>query len=143
MEKKDFLLLVVAAGEGRPLTPVQLQKTLFLIERAKLLETPKSFYEFEPYHYGPFDKDIFSDADLLDKEGLVARLPSDKGTWVDTSIIPKGSVKATVLKKDLSPQSAKFIDDVVRWAQALSFTDLVKTIYKIYPEFRENSVFQS
>jgi uncharacterized protein YwgA len=143
MEKKDFLLLVVAAGEGKSLTPVQLQKTLFLIERAKLPETPKPFYEFEPYHYGPFDKDIYSDAVFLDKEGFVAHLPSDTGTWLDTVITLDGSIKAASLKKGLSPSSAEFIAAVVRWAQPLSFSDLVGTIYKLFPEYRQNSVFQS
>lgn len=142
MEKKDFLLLVVAAGDGRPLTPVQLQKTLFVIDRAKLPETPRPYYEFEPYHYGPFDKDIYSDADLLGKEGSVAHLPSDRGTWIDTVITPDGSLKAASLKKNLSPQSAKFIDDVVRWAQSLTFTDLLRAIYDKFPEYRANSVFQ-
>lgn len=142
MEKKDFLLLVVAAGEGQPLNPVQLQKTLFLIERANLPETPKPFYEFEPYHYGPFDKEIYIDADLLGMEGLVARVSSVRGAWTDTVITAEGTKRATSLGKNLSSSSAKFIADVVRWAQPLSFGDLVGTVYKFFPEYRVNSVFQ-
>lgn len=142
MEKKDFLLLVVAAGDGKPLTPVQLQKTLFLVEQAKLPETPKPFYEFEPYHYGPFDKDVYIDADSLAVEGLVARLRSESGTWTDTVITPNGSMKAALLKKGLSPPSAKFIADVVQWAQSLTFTELLRAIYEKFPVYRENSVFQ-
>ena len=33
MEKEDILLLVVASAKDEPLTPVQLQKTLFLIDK--------------------------------------------------------------------------------------------------------------
>ena len=40
LEGKDFLLLVVAAAEAEPLTPVQLQKALFLINESNLPEAP-------------------------------------------------------------------------------------------------------
>jgi uncharacterized protein YwgA len=142
MERTEFLLLVVAAGDGKPLTPVQLEKTLFLIGRANFPEAPEPFYEFERYHYGPFAKDIYADADILSKEGLVARIRSERGTWTDTVITASGSSKAAALKKSLSPRTIKYIDETVRWAQSLSFSDLLRAIYSQYPEFRENSVFQ-
>ena len=141
MEKQDFLLLVVAAAKDGPLTPVQLQKSLFLIERAHLPEAPPQFYEFAPYDYGPFDAEIYADADLLASEGLVVRIPSSKGTWTDTSITPDGLQRASALESTLSSPSRKYVQDVVQWVQSLSFSDLVRAIYAAYPAFQVNSVF--
>lgn len=142
MDRKDFLLLVVAAGKESPLTPVQLQKSLFLIGQAGLPETRKPYYEFEPYDYGPFDSDIYVDADGLHTQGLVARLPSARGSWIDTAITAGGLEKAAEVKKTLSPQVAKYIEDVVQWVQSQSFAGLLRAIYARHPEFSVNSVFQ-
>ena len=141
MDRKDILLLVVASGGGTPLTPVQLQKSLFMISK-NVKEIPDPFYTFEPYHYGPFDIEIYTDADSLENEGLLASIQSNNGRWTETAINPNGLKKAEVLEKELSEPAAKYVRELVQWAQSLSFSDLVKSIYNIYPEYRENSVFQ-
>ena len=142
MINKDFLLLVVAAGEGKPITPVQLQKSLFLIKEANLVETPDQFYEFEPYHYGPFDANVYSDADILKGDGMVERIPSANGSWTDTLITPDGLAKAKLIENNLSLSTKGYIYTVVQWVQSLSFSTLLRAIYGKYPQYRENSVFQ-
>ena len=142
MERKDFLLLVVAAGKEKPLTPVQLQKSLFLISEANLPEAPNPLYEFEPYHYGPFDSGIYADAGILKEEGLVVRTPSDQGDWIETAITSDGLSKATSLEKGLPDATADYIREVVHWVQSQSFSGLLRAIYSAYPRYRENSVFQ-
>ena len=140
IDRKDFVLMVVAAGGSTPLTPVQLQKSLFLISES-LSEIPESFYEFEPYHYGPFDQDIYLDADKLEAEGLLFSIPSMKGAWLNRAITPAGIQKAKELEGSLSESSQAYIKTLVQWTQSLSFRDLVKSIYAVYPKYRENSVF--
>ena len=142
LEGKDFLLLVVAAGENKPLTPVQLQKTLFLINEAKLLEADESLYNFKPYHYGPFDAQVYNDADILGNEGLVYRLASEEGGWTNTVISPAGLDKAKKIREELPGPWVQYIHELVGWAQKLTFRELVSVIYKMYPQYRENSVFQ-
>jgi len=143
MDRKDVLLLVIAAAEGNPLSPVQLQKTLFLIGKADLKETPAPFYEFEAYDYGPFDVSIYRDAEMLEAEGLVLRPQSSRGNWTDTIISPSGSAKASVLNQDLSLPIKDYLKDLTTWALAQTFASLVRYIYDQWPEFRANSVFQS
>ncbi len=142
MKNKEFLLLVVAAGDGKPITPVQLQKSLFFIREANLIETPDQFYEFEPYHYGPFDATVYSDADVLEGDGMVARVPSASGSWTDTVITTDGLAKAKLIENNLSPSTKEYIHSVVEWVQSLSFSTLLRAIYSKYPQYRENSVFQ-
>lgn len=142
MDKKDFLLLAVSAADGKPVTPVQLQKSLFLMGKAGLPEVPTPFYSFEAYHYGPFSVEIYEDTERLRQEGLVIRTPATDGQWKETTISTQGQLKAHTLAKELSAGTKEFIQAVVQWVQSLSFNDLVRTIYKVYPEFRQNSVFQ-
>ena len=140
LEGKDFLLLVVAAGR-EPLTPVQLQKTLFLINEAKLNEASESLYNFEPYHYGPFDAQVYEDAETLQDEGLVYRLAGE-GRWTNTAISVLGMERARELENSISKPNVQYIHALVDWAQNLTFRELISVIYEMYPQYRENSVFQ-
>jgi uncharacterized protein YwgA len=73
MTPKDWTLLVIAAADPKPLQPVQLQKSLFLLGRNLSPEQlqVKEFYDFQPYDYGPFCSDIYSNAEKLSDEGLI------------------------------------------------------------------------
>ena len=142
MDREDFLLMVVAAGGGMPLTPVQLQKCLFLVGENLKGEIPDQFYEFEPYHYGPFDAEVYSDADSLESQGLLVSMGSSQGTWLDRAITSAGLERAKAAEKELSNSVRTYIQVMVEWAQSLSFSSLVKSIYGEYPQYRKNSVFQ-
>ncbi|MBI2936524.1 MAG: hypothetical protein HYY31_06960 [Chloroflexi bacterium] len=142
MKRQDFLLIAINAAGVTPLTPVQLQKAMFLIFKAALPELPKPFYEFKPYNYGPFCKAIYEDAGALHREGLVHRFPSSEGNWLDTVITPLGQKRAVKLELKLSKPSRDFVHAVLTWVQAQSFSVLVRKIYELYPEFQKNSVFQ-
>ena len=62
MTRQDWLLLVLAAADGKPLSPLQLQKSLFLVgyDLARLVGS--DFYTFRPFDYGPFDAAVYRDA---------------------------------------------------------------------------------
>ena len=141
MKREDWLLLVVAAGD-KPLTPVQLQKTLFLVKEASLPNLPDDFYDFVPYHFGPYDAQVYQDADSLQERGLVVRHKAARGTWTDTSITGSGRSKAEELEEKLPPAITSYIHNLVDWAQGLTFSQLVGAIYRKYPNYRANSVFQ-
>ncbi len=141
MDRKEILLIVVSKAGTTPLTPVQLQKAVFLIAKARLPELPTPFYDFEPYNYGPFCKAIYTDADDMQVKGLVYRIPSGKGHWVDTVITSTGQICAQKLKNNLLQPNLTFIGNVVNWVQSQPFTTLVSKIYELFPEYRQNSVF--
>ena len=60
MTRQDWLLLVLAA-DGKTFSPLQLQKSLFLVgyDLAKLVGS--DFYTFRPFDYGPFDATVYRD----------------------------------------------------------------------------------
>ncbi len=76
--RKDLLLLVLAAADGAPVVGVtRLQKYLYLLQehggwRARLRTT----YNFRPYDFGPFDDQLYADLDFLENLNLIAKEPA-------------------------------------------------------------------
>jgi len=142
MVRRDWVLLAIAAAEGEALSPVQLQKCMFLIGENCKSAVGKRFYKFVPFNYGPFNPTIYDDAQELEAEGLI-RIGQKQGQrWVQYSATPKGINRARELEKDLSEEVLNYLHLVVDWARRQTFQKLVNTIYKHYPQYRKNSVFQ-
>jgi uncharacterized protein YwgA len=145
LEGKDWTLLVIAAGKGSTLTPVQLQKSLFLLSR-NLTRTQlqvAEFYSFKAYDYGPFNAQIYSDAKQLRDEGLVIIDPMDGARYRDYSATVPGLTSAEQLRTELGAEVRDYLDEVVAWTRSLSFDALVRAIYRDYPEMKANSVFRN
>lgn len=142
LRNKDITLLVIASAQGEGLSPVQLQKSLFLIRESGLSGLPDEFYTFVPYNYGPFNADVYNDADELVSEGMVNSVQKSGRTWCTYVISPEGIARASEIREQLPQQLNKHMQDVVDWVKALTFDALLRAIYAKYPGYRENSVFQ-
>jgi hypothetical protein len=143
MTRQELLLTVLACAEGRPFTPVQIQKALFLIsKRMPGIVTSGPIYEFAPYDYGPFDSTVYSDAGALAARGDVVIAPSGTGNWSTYAVSDAGIAhgKATLAAADARAQ--KYVKEVSDWVRAQSFSSLVKAIYDAYPEMKANSIFK-
>ena len=81
MERQRWTLLAIDEAAPSGLSPVQLQKTLFLIGKNLTREVGDSYYSFVPYNYGPFDAHVYSDAEVLIKQGLVFETRSAGRSW--------------------------------------------------------------
>ena len=79
MSRADWTLLAISFAKGRGLSPVQLQKALFLLGRELPGEVGPNFYNFIAYNYGPFDRAVYTDASHLCAQGKVAITPSGNG----------------------------------------------------------------
>lgn len=141
MNRKDWLLLVIAAADGQEFTPAQLQKSVFLLGEERREALDEDFYEFEPYHYGPFCLDVYLDAEALEKQGLIAIHINRSGRWQEYRATVDGLNRALVLKESVEEEVVLLIREKVAWTRNLSFQELIKNIYRQYPRFRANSVF--
>jgi hypothetical protein len=137
----EWAMLVIAAAEGQPMTPVQLQKALFVV--GKNLDLGNGFYRFEPYDYGPFCKQIYADAEGLERAGLV-RITTPQGPWEYKEYLATadGLQRAKELRARLTPKQRDYVGRVVGWVRGRSFKELVTAIYEAYPEMAANSVFK-
>lgn len=140
MDRKDWALLAIAAAEGDPLGPVQLQKSLFLLGESGLVDSDAGrFYVFSKYNYGPFSQSIYHDAEVLEGEGMVSI--SRSGSVRQYRASRRGKTRADELKEQADPGAVEYLGRVVKWACSLTFAQLVRSIYAQFPEYRENSVF--
>ncbi len=142
MDRKDWLLLVIAAAEGDLLSPVQLQKSMFLLGKEQKSAVGKGFYNFIPYAYGPFCVDLYHDAEDLERQGLVSIHLNLSGRWREYRATPAGVERAREIGECTNKQVVDYVSRTVNWIKGMSFHQLVKEIYDKYPAYRKHSVFQ-
>jgi uncharacterized protein YwgA len=140
MEKKDWLLLMVSmAGDGG-LTPVRLQKTLFLLGQQSACRAT-GFYKFTAYNYGPFCSEIYRDAESLEALKLI-EIRREGNRWPEYFITPSGRKRIEELAATIPETIRNYASRLVNWAQALDFAGLVSAIYQAFPKFKAKSVFR-
>jgi uncharacterized protein YwgA len=134
-------LAALAPAGGSPHSPVQVQKLLFLIDRnlSSLLGGPS--FDFQPYHYGPFDRSVYTTLEDLAKQGLVEITQGD-GNWRDYRLTTAGQSRAARVVDGLEERAQRYVQRASVFVRSLSFPELVSAIYKAYPEMRVHSVFQ-
>ena len=137
LSRKDWLLLFLYLPEERFRTDqLRTTKGMFLFSR----QCPGvNNYDFEPYDYGPFSRDLYRDLDRLDAEGQIRRFnisASNRQIFETTS---KGSVLARQLLQDAPSPEAELLTSIKRKVTALNFTDLLSAIYSQYPEYATRS----
>jgi DNA-binding PadR family transcriptional regulator len=138
--RQEWLLLALAIREGQPMTPVQIQKAMFLLgTEAKQLVGPK-FYKFVPYNYGPFDADVYHDLDDLVAKGLVTSGSSGR-SWKMYAVTPAGATAAAKVAQAANERAVRYLGAAVGWVSSMSFPQLVRAIYAKYPQYKANSVF--
>ena len=106
LQRIDWTLMVLAAGGGKPLQPVQLQKSLFLVGRN--VDPVKKglsdgFYDFQPYDYGPFDRLVYEDAERLAVLDLATITMCPGGLYREYAATVSGIQRAKELETELPP----------------------------------------
>jgi DNA-binding PadR family transcriptional regulator len=139
--RQEWLLMALARRNGQPMTPVQIQKAMFLMGMEAKQLVGSGFYKFVPYNYGPFDANVYHDLDILAARGLVAGDSFPGRSWKTYAVTPAGVAEAARVKRAANPTAVLFLGKVVDWVSSMSFPQLVRAIYTKYPAFKANSVF--
>ena len=130
--KEELITGVLGLTPDITFSPVQIQKLFFLLEKKLNL----TYFDFKPYHYGPYDKGLTATLDLLSQEGKI-HIKN-----IDGIIHYQASSTNTLNSSDfLDEQKRKFIKKMTAFIKNLSFKELCMSIYKEYPEMAENSIF--
>lgn len=143
MNRRDLLLAVLACSDGRPYSPVQIQKAIFLVSRnmpSLISQGPR--FNFTPYDYGPFDSSVYSEAEILQDQGYAIVAPSNSGRWSTYAASDAGLGAGREILTRLPPAAREYLASVSRWVRSQSFSSLVKSIYDAYPEMKVNSIFR-
>lgn len=143
MQRSEYVLIGLAPAQGRPHTPVQVQKLFFLLQE-KGQASPSlggTYFDFQPCHFGPYDKDIYSELENLTQQGWIEISFTPSGIR-QYRLTPVGQEQADILLKQLDARSRKFVQKISRWILEKDFFQLVQAIYRAFPRMAENSVFQ-
>lgn len=140
MRRIDVALVMLATANGGDFTPVQIQKAMFLLDREAGHIFTESRYYFRAYDYGPFDKAVYDDLEELARHGYAE---IEQGWTRRYSAKARGVTEGRRLGQTLAPEDYNFIQSVSEFVRSQSFSDLVSSIYRAYPEMRANSIFVS
>jgi hypothetical protein len=143
MDRRELVLVMLTAANGQPYTPVQIQKAIFLISRnmPSVIDNGPGF-AFEPYDYGPFDANVYSEAEALASEGEAVVARAAGGRWNTYAASDHGLERGSQILDRLPPQTSQYIRGVSEWVRKLDFSTLVRSIYDAYPDMRANSIFR-
>ena len=140
MTKREWVLLVINFANEKGLSPLKLQKSVFLLSKNLSEDLDKDFYNFIPYNYGPFSKEIYKDINMLVSDDLIKILEFRDKKWPEYLITSKGEKTSEKLILNLNDKTKKYLEKLVKWINDLSFLELINVIYSNYPEYKVHSV---
>jgi uncharacterized protein YwgA len=126
--RQRIMLAALAAESGSVFAPVQVQKMFFLLDANVATDLGGRQFAFEPYDYGPYDRTVYSELEILARQGLV-------------NIEAAYGVGQRTLGQ-LNPRAREYFQRVSAWVRSLGFAELVGAIYQQYPDMKVNSVFR-
>lgn len=140
MTRNDLTVAMLALADGDAYQPVQIQKAMFLLtDKLPHLVDEGPGYKFRAYDYGPFDDDVYRVAEDEARKGLVEI--NSAGRWKTYAASKDGVARGQEVLSRLSPSDRERLKKISELVRRLSFTELVRAIYKAYPEMKANSVF--
>ena len=149
LNRMDLLLLLLLAdgnkGKNEPIEgKTRLQKQLFLAQKKLQDHKIEMPYSFRPYHYGPYCKEIYSDINLLEKEGIIKEeeITDYYGGIVRVfSLTPQGIKEAqSLIKNTAICAQFNIIQAVKKEYNSMSVVDLVDFTHKAFKDYAKNSV---
>ncbi|MCW5556797.1 MAG: hypothetical protein KIT22_03000 [Verrucomicrobiae bacterium] len=140
--RRDIVLGALAAAPDHLYSPVQVQKLFFLIDK---LVTPqmgaRPFFDFQPYHYGPFDRNVYEEIEHLENDGLVEIVRDQDLRKRRFRLLPGGKDEGATVLNLLKPEVQAFVRNLSEFVRNTSFPQLVSAIYQKFPEMKARSVF--
>ena len=143
LTREDWLLLALSRSPGGAMSPVQIQKALFLFGQEVGDTVGTRYYSFVPYDYGPFDAAVYVDLRRMMHDGHVRGEWNPGRSWQNYTLTVCGRKAAHALEKEADARLIEFLGRIVVWVKGRSFSDLLRSIYAAYPEFAVNSVFRT
>lgn len=122
--RQKIVVALLLHARGEP-TRTQLMKWLFLLRQETSLRDDSAFYDFVPYHYGPFSFEAYRDMDSLAQCSLIEphRL----------SVPAQMRVQAMELEASLAPTVREAIREILGRYGDLRTGLLLDLVYRRYP----------
>jgi len=150
MHRKLLPLALMYAGDGEPIEGrTRLQKLVFLMQKRleEAGEDPlqSDDYEFVPYDYGPFSKELYDDLDDTIARGMVEGREEDLGedkVKYDYEIQDQGKQwVGDQLSKEEAQRILELAEEIKDEYGEVNLSDLIDEVYSRYPKYAENSIY--
>lgn len=145
-DRKILPLALMRANDEEPVEGrTRLQKMIFLTQ--KQLEDPDCFnegYDYFPYDYGPFSKELYEDIDNLVEEGVIEEREETEEDGKKKYYYELTSEGKDTLEEKLQEEGSDSIldkiDEIKSQYNKMDLSELLDKIYAKYPDFAEESV---
>ena len=138
MDREDLVTAALAAGGHRvKYLPVHVQKLFFLIDWELASHVGGPHFRFKPFHYGPFDRQVYRVLDSLAEVGILNVIKrSDLPIYRLSSY---GQEKGEAILATQIPMVAVSLTECAEWVRMQSFQSLLTEIYARYPKMAAKS----
>ena len=127
MLTRQKILISLLKAVDRPVNRLELMKWSFLLRHESKTQGGASFYDFLPYHYGPFSFSLYQEIGKLQDQGFVKQ--SDDTHW------EIGEVAGQSPGRELDNDATS----LAKQHAGTSVDNLLDEIYSKYPQFTVNS----
>jgi uncharacterized protein len=141
MTREELLLAALASTDGE-FSPVQIQKTIFLLDRKVPEWTGGPHFNFKAYDYGPFDQSIYQVLTALRDRGLVEISGDASSKHRRYALTALGREQGVNVLAQQPTEISSYFNQLTEFVKSLGFAQLVSTIYNEFPEMKVNSVFK-
>ena len=132
-----LLAALASAGRSARYNPVQVQKLLFLIDTEIPDYIGGPHFEFQPYHYGPFDPTVFA---IANREADDGRVRVDwRGPYRVYFLTRDGFKEGRDVLRRMPRPASRYVAKASEWVLSQTFRTLVSAIYRQYPDMAVNS----
>jgi uncharacterized protein YwgA len=146
IDRELIPLALLNAKEGQEIEGrTRLQKMVFLIqqETEDASESLPGTYNYVPYDYGPFARDLYDDLDRLKDKGVIVEEQEEMADGIIKYNYRLGPNAESYFENH--PQSKiqevqTRAEDVKKKFNNKSLAELIDLVYSKYPEYAKNSV---
>ena len=133
--RQDWLLSFIAGTDdyGSWVDRIRLMKGMFLFQEEGDAP-PEVDYQFRPYDYGPFTREVYDDIEELTRRGLVIESRDRKSFRVTQA------GRRCAEETGLDPEAVERLQQLRVELCDLSFRDVLKRVYEAHPESAARSV---
>ncbi|ACP54575.1 conjugal transfer protein [Saccharolobus islandicus] len=131
-------ILKIAKELNIQVTATRIQKTVFLVEKELKLDLG---YNFIPFYFGPFSKELQDDIYKLSELGYVKIREEPVEDLISGVIVGFKKIYEINVTFDLSSLDKNFVDFVTEKLK-MPLNSLLKYVYMKYPEYTVNSLIR-
>ena len=131
--RREELPLVLASrelsspDETQPLDRIRMQKAVFLAERRGPVEW-RNVYQFEPYDWGPFSRDLSEDLRSMIQDGRLQLMEKQPGRYPAFATSDLGEAEAREFLEATEPNYVAFLRQVRLFVSTRSFGQLLRDV---------------